>query len=102
MNKVRQALLLTVLLLLFCACEKQPAEDIAVSKPAVDPNGQLFCLAEDQAQAEKVAALYGISLVEFGAGMAVFYTEEDPGTVIEKGLANGWPELSLNSIDSFA
>lgn len=102
MNKVRLALLLTVLLLLFCACGKEPAEDIAASGPGVDPNGQLFCVAEDQAQAEEVAALYGISLVEFGEGVAVFYTEEDPGTVIERGLAKGWPELSLNSMDSFA
>lgn len=102
MNKVRLALLLSVLLLLFCACTKQPAEDIAVSGPAVDPNGQLFCLAEDQTQAEEVAALYGISLVEFEEGVAVFYTEEDPDAVIEKGLANGWPELSLNTMDSFA
>ena len=33
MNKVRLALLLTVLLLLFCACGKEPAEDIAASGP---------------------------------------------------------------------
>ena len=102
MNRVRLILLLSVLLLLLSACGGQQLESAAVTGPAVDPEGQLVCPAEDRDRAEEVAALYGISLAGFGNGVAVFYTEEDPQTVIDRGLVNGWPELSLNTIDSFS
>lgn len=102
MNKVRLILVLSVLLLLFSACGRQTVESAAAPGDGVDPDGQLLCLVQDRSQAEEVAALYGIALVEFDEGVAVFYTEEDPGEVIGRGQANGWPELSLNSIGFFA
>lgn len=101
MNKVRLILLLSALLLLFCGCGKQQMEPESVSGPELADHGQLYCLAEDQVSAEEIAELYGISLIEFGDGVAIFSTEEDPNAVIEKGQANGWPVLSLNTVGSY-
>lgn len=49
-------------------------------------------------EAEAAAELYNIELKDFGQRVAVFTV--DPGVdiqkLIEKGKANGWPELSIN------
>lgn len=49
-------------------------------------------------EAEAAAELYNIKLKDFGQRVAVFTV--DPGVdvqkLIEKGKANGWPELSIN------
>lgn len=111
MNKVRLILILSALLLLFCGCEKRsplemkeqhPEVSKTEAKPeipdpdAVDPNAQLLCITQSREEAEEIAALYGITLVEYEEGVALFYTEEAPQDVVRKGLDNGWPELSLN------
>ena len=57
---------------------------------------ELMCLADSEAEAQKIAEQYGISLVLFNYGVATFHTEEDPSVVIQRGIDNGWPELSLN------
>ena len=54
--------------------------------------------AETLEEAEELAQLYGITLVEFRQGAALFHTEEDPRAVIRRGQENGWPELSLNYV----
>lgn len=61
-------------------------------------DGQLMCEAESRREAEEIAELYGITLVEFLGNVAVFYTEENPDDVIRRGQENDWPELSLNFI----
>ena len=38
--------------------------------------------------------------MEYGYGVASFHSEEAPETVIERGKAQGWPELSLNTVVS--
>lgn len=58
--------------------------------------GQLKGPAETREDAEETAALYGIELVDFQNGLALYYTEEDPKEVIRRGEENGWPQLSLN------
>lgn len=56
----------------------------------------LMTLANSQEDAESIAELYGITLVAWDHGVAAFFTEENPLDVIQRGLAQGWPELSLN------
>lgn len=63
---------------------------------AVDPQGQLMASAQTQEEAQSIADLYGITLVDWGYGVARFYTDEDPQLVIRRGQENGWPELCLN------
>ena len=62
----------------------------------VNPRGQLMGKAESWDHAEEIAELYGISLVNYGNGLALYYTEEDPQAVIARGEENDWPKLSLN------
>lgn len=66
--------------------------------PDMDLEGQLITLAESLEEAEQIAALYGIELLSFSDGVALFFTQEDTIEVIERGKANGWPELSENRI----
>ena len=62
----------------------------------VSQRGQLMGKADDQEHAQEIADLYGITLVDFGHGLALYYTEEDPEAVIARGEENDWPMLSLN------
>lgn len=58
---------------------------------------ELIALAEDRAEAEKIAELYGIELSSFSDGVAVYTTEEDPQKLMELGDNNGYPALTVNS-----
>lgn len=62
----------------------------------VSQRGQLIGSAEDTHEAEEIADLYSITLMDFEYGVALYYTEEDPRTVIARGKENGWPALSIN------
>lgn len=59
---------------------------------------ELIGVFTDRDEAEAAADLYNINLKDFGQRVAVFTV--DPGVdiqkLIEKGRANGWPELSIN------
>lgn len=62
----------------------------------VSADGQLMGKAETVEAAEETASLYGIALVRYNHGIAVYHTEEDPEEVIRRGEENGWPQLYLN------
>ena len=66
---------------------------------AVSDRGQLMAGAESRQKAEELARLYGITLVDYQHQVALLFTEEDPGEVIQRGKDNGWPELSLNRMN---
>ena len=88
-------MLLICFLLVSAACS--PAEKSLANSPVTSPGGELFCMADNQQEAEEIAALYGIELASVEWGVAVFRTEEDPEAVMERGRQNGWPVLNLNS-----
>ena len=98
-------LLLLALLILLTGCTPTvefPANGTSVgtpegSLPAAEES-ELLCILQSEEEAQEVAALYGIELVAYKKPLATFLTKEDPRTVIEKGKANGWPELSLNDV----
>lgn len=101
---------LTALLLSGCAGQAKPeapGPTAAITQPSapsapetteigetVEP--QLMALTDTRAEAEDIARQYGITLVSWQDGLALFFTEEDPETVLRRGETNGWPELSLN------
>ena len=58
---------------------------------------ELFCIAESEAQAVRIAEDYGIELVSFADGVAIFHTEDDPDEVIRYGKDNDLVLLSLNT-----
>ena len=58
---------------------------------------ELAASAKDEEEALEIAGIYGIELVEYSLGVAVFHTEEDPLTVINRGKGKDWPVLSINS-----
>ncbi len=66
-------------------------------QPVVE-GAELMCLADSQAEAEDIAELYDITLVEFANGVATFTTDKDLQEVIQIGKDNGWTELSINHI----
>lgn len=103
-KKTTAALLLLTALLPGCARQTpqaavrpEPKEQTA-QQPAAE-GAELYTLAESQEQAEEIAALYGIELVEYSFGVATFHTEEEPRTVVQRGRDNGWPEISVNGIN---
>ena len=51
-----------------------------------------------QEEAEEIAEQYGIILVSYENGIAVYQTEEDLYDVIARGQENGYHELSVNFI----
>lgn len=100
---------LTALLLSGCAGAARPAptETVAVTTRPTAPASsapeaaeatepQLMALTDTRAEAEDMARQYGITLVSWQDGLALFSTAEDPETVVRRGAQNGWPELSVN------
>ncbi len=96
-------LVLAFSLFLFGCRNTSPANPIISPSPSrspqsatISPGAELIALAESEEEAREIAEQYGVELVGFSSGVAVFHTEEDPNSVIEKGRQNGWPELALN------
>ncbi len=89
-------------LLTGCGSSRDAKEESQTLQPApaeaggISQRGQLMGPAEDEAQAQEIAELYGIALVDYAYGLALYYTDQDPKALIELGQENGWPPLSLN------
>lgn len=76
-----------------------PTESALTGEDSISKEEPLLALAESREEAQSIAELYGIELVQWGFGVGTYHTEEDPKAVIQRGLENGWPELSLNYIE---
>ena len=75
-----------------------PGGRTAPSGTEIAQGAELLMLADTREEAEETATLYGIELVSYQYGVATFHTEENPQTVISRGIENGWPRLDLNTI----
>ena len=107
-KRIAAALLCVLTTIGLTGCqEKTPSATITLdaAKPSASTNteretepmdGQLIASVQTREEAEKIAALYGIELVDFAAPAALYATEEDPQTVIQRGMDNGWPLLEIN------
>lgn len=56
----------------------------------------LMAMAETEEEAKKIAEQYGIELVSFSDGVAVYQTDEKLADVIARGQEQGYPQLYLN------
>ena len=59
-------------------------------------SNELVGIFEDGQQVTDAAELYGITLVSYENRVALFKCEGDPKELINSGIKNGWPRLSLN------
>ncbi|MCR4585038.1 MAG: hypothetical protein K5686_04880 [Lachnospiraceae bacterium] len=61
---------------------------------------ELFCSADSEEEARAIAALYGITFVDFEYGIASFTTDEDPAAVVQRGKDNGWKSIEINYLST--
>lgn len=59
---------------------------------------ELMCLADTQEEAEEIAQAYGIELVSFDLGVAVFKSDIPYSELITYGEENDLKRLSINHI----
>lgn len=107
MNKKIKKITLGVMIMIFpfsllFGCggpEKRKAEQVPVIPVPLEEyveGAELLCVTDSLEQAQNIADMYGIELVEFSYGVATFHTTEDPRDVIARGKEKGYPELSIN------
>lgn len=81
-----------------------PVEDGGLPDSVVSSNvskgRELIAAVISDEEAQEIAELYGIELIEVNYGIAVYHTEEDPKTVIQRGIDNGWPPVGQNRSSS--
>jgi len=57
---------------------------------------ELYGLFDSEEEAKECAALYGIEMISYSMGVAVFITDQNPDKLIAKGEKNGGPPISVN------
>ena len=57
----------------------------------------MIALADTKEEAERIAGLYGIELVNFSYGVAEYETTKNPQELIALGEKNNYPALSANN-----
>ena len=99
-KKIAAALLLAAAFLPGCAKQIQaaPLPKDTSAPVEIAEGAELFAAAETREEAEEIAALYGVELVDFSYGVATFHTQEDPGEVIRRGEGKDWPTLEVNTV----
>lgn len=76
------------------------ASDISDFGQTEIADSPLMAVAETEEEAQRIAEQYGIELVSFENGLALYQTNEDPFEVIAKGEKNGYTQLSINFVRS--
>lgn len=79
----------------FLPKEEKQLMDSSIVEIAQEP---LMATAESEEEAQNIADLYGITLVSFDNGIALYQTDKDIFEVIARGQENGYPELSINYV----
>lgn len=104
----RKAVAVLLVFALLCACSlltacgddqavgRETEKNMRAGEPA--PGKELMATADTQAEADRIAELYGIELVSWSGHLAVFHTEEDLYDVIGRGVEQDWPPLEINRI----
>ncbi len=102
MRRKLSALLLALAMLLPGCAKQTKFADLSDGQAGIiryAEGRELMAPAASREEAEEIAALYGVELVDYEHGYALFHTEEDPSAVRERGRENGWPELEINSLN---
>ena len=91
---------LTLLLtLVFGLCARVPGCELQGACVGHYKEGELLAVTQTREEAERLAAQYEITLIDWSDGLAKFRTDGDAVEVIKRGEQNGWTPLSLNSRD---
>ena len=98
MKKVLLTALALWLLLPGCA-KQEPVLNAPAPVASYAEGRELMAAAETREDAEALAALYGVELVDYREGLALFHTDEDPAVVKQRGIQNGWQELEINALN---
>lgn len=77
--------------------EEQPLEKMD-EKDFIAEGRELLALVDTQEEAEEIASLYEIELVDFAEGVAVYTTDESPRDVVLRGKEAGYPNISINFV----
>ena len=64
----------------------------------INAGRELFASVESEDAAKEIAGLYGIQLVSFEDGVAVYHTSSDPESVVANGAENKWPPVEINYV----
>ncbi len=96
--------ILILMLMALTACDKEGDKDLKTevsdsfkeTNEGIVSGRELIALTDNKEEAEKLAKLYEIELVDYSYGVASFHTKEDPHAVIERGRKNGYKLLDLN------
>lgn len=96
-------LILTVVLIVYFSKPKgyvthQEGRGIERRNDFYAKGGELSCKTETEEEAEEIAAAYGIELVNWVDGTAVFHTEESPVEVQRRGMMEHLPDLQVNYV----
>ena len=112
MSRILIFVLLAVLVIGLCACRQNTPPSKVPTFTVPDPTAEPASLIDEAAplisraatreEAQEIAELYGITLLDFSHGAALYHTEEDPREVIRRGQENGWPELTLNYVKTIS
>lgn len=82
--------------------QEQVATATATQTQEDEMTGNLMAWADDRASAEKIADLYGITLLFYENHIALYWSDKTPETLIQTGKDNGWPELSkINPVTKY-
>ena len=57
---------------------------------------QMIALAETREEAEEIAVLYGITLIDYSYNVATYETEKDPRQLMKMGKEKGYPAIEIN------
>lgn len=61
-----------------------------------DSTTEMVALVDTESEAQEIAELYQIELLNFSNGVAVYTTDRDPYELIALGNEKGYPTLSIN------
>lgn len=85
--------------ILFIGCGFFRSKKEAESTPLQGEEGvvvSLFALADSREEAEEIAALYEITLIDYSEGVATFETGKDAQALIEWGKEKDYPVIEIN------
>lgn len=66
------------------------------SESESDSTTEMVALVDTESEAQEIAELYEIELLNFSNGVAVYTTDRDPYELIALGNEKGYPTLSIN------
>ena len=91
-NKIMAFLLGILMILSAVGCGTPSREELE--------KGNVIATADSEAQAEEIARLYGMELINWSGHVALYYAETDIAELQRIGAEKGWPPVEENGVNS--